>query len=195
MQTLERRACGINNRRAFLVHFICVIYLEMTDRDLAAIGLAEDELSMRALTAKTMSVLFGIFISLVFSRIPDSAARHRMNEYTLLFLGCTMLLYQIVRLFVSSAISNHVRQYSYDYWRILMQTLDLLLTAFLFFLTHFISDLFIALWTNMDTTPAESFEISLISLLVVYFILQVDSKPKIDMAAWTNSLKRTSQQV
>jgi len=145
-------------------------------RELASYGLVDARLGVEHVFDSSAAVVFGIFTSLLFARVETSVSRHRLQQYTLIAAAFTVAIFALIRAFVKSALSRALRGYSREYWRLLMQVAQFVRHSTLFLLTHFLSSMFIKLWSELQMSAAESFDAMWRTFVAIYFVVQIVKK-------------------
>jgi len=146
------------------------------DNELAQFGLVGERLGFANVVDTVAVVVIGIFTSLFFSRLDESVSQQRLQQLTLIALAVTLFVFSTIRICVDSRVSRELRQYSRDYWRLMMQVVQFLRHASLFLLTHFLSSAFIKVWSDLQLSAAESFDVMWRTFVMIYFLVQLMKK-------------------
>ena len=156
-----------------------------TTKELLQFGLSDSSTSTGAAVDRVATVMLGLFTSIVFSHVNDANTSQRLEQLTLIALACTLIVFWLIRLFVTSRVANDLHDHSRDYWRLVMKCIEFMRYAHLFLLANFFGSFFSRLWTASAATMTtfEMFEAILSLFLLFSFMLLLIHKPRSQTAA------------
>lgn len=145
---------------------------EQYQQTLAAQGLDNSRMSATSLIDDSTVVIIGFVTSLLQVRISSMAPANRQTSLVLMIGSITVLLFAALRQFVTR-VCYFLWRHNRNWCSVVLRVVQFVRAAALFLVTHSVSSAILLLWDESQMSWLETFAISYILVVTIYFIVEV----------------------